>query len=91
MFRAFGEPSSHFSVHPGESRDPEPHERSVFLAPGPPAFAGVSETREVIVYPPVCDNASGKNMSRQSAGGDFRVPVFAMKLTNALMPPTLVV
>src|SRR5262245_48687513 len=36
-------------------------------------------------------SASGKNMSFQSAGGVFRVPTLAMKLTNDWMPPTLVV
>ena len=35
-------------------------------------------------------SASGKNMSRQSAGGFFSVPTLLMKLTNEPMPPSLV-
>jgi hypothetical protein len=35
-------------------------------------------------------SASGKNISRQAAGGLRSAPVLAMKATNGPMPPTLV-
>ena len=76
----------------GERRSREPGEGLVQFSQRPltrlASLGTLSPLRGARAQPPAPANASGKNMSRQLAGGLRKLPVLAMKSTNARMPPT---